>query len=88
MWHVSVSVWKTRRLAPTSDLRLREIRVAQAFALQLLGEVGVTGNDRRERMRLAFHVRRKLAPGEIARLTPAFLAIPAVDTSGPDGEPW
>lgn len=32
------------------------------------------------------HYRRKLAPAELARLSPEWLAIPAVDMAGPPEE--
>lgn len=89
VWHVSVSVSGPDGIIATAELSPKWRRRAQAEAIALLDGVG-EGPDKRDRLPIAFHLRRKLTPAEIERLermTPGWCAIPATDRGG-GGEPW
>lgn len=87
MWHASVAVVDgTGKLVPTEKLTPKQARRAQALCYELLERAG-QGEDRRDRFPVAFHLRRRLSPRELALLDPAWCAIPAEDLAG-EGEPW
>jgi hypothetical protein len=86
VWHASIAVQGF--LGPVHyvlwDERTRD--VAKRTVLELIADVG-TGEIRRDRSDLVLHARRRLSDAEIARQTPEWCAIKAVDLAG-GGIPW
>ncbi len=82
MWHASIA-----RVGPsvvTGRWGEGMLRDARRRLADVLGGVGI--GETVELIRdLAVHHRRSLAPEEIATLSPAWLAIPAVDGFTPHG---
>lgn len=90
VWHVSVSVASIDGLViPTAELRPKWTRRAQQLCYELLDGVG-QAPDRRDRLAIAYHLRRRVTERElrlIERLSPGWCAIPAEHMAG-GGEPW
>jgi len=86
VWHASVTALGGQGPILISALAPKTCRRAQRLAIDLLAGVGM-GEDKRDRFHFGFHLRRRLAPAELAMLDPVWCAIPALDLGG-DGEPW
>lgn len=78
MWHASVAVMDEGQPVPPLATTDAEARAAATQCAAMLAGVGMEPS-RFEPKDIAFHLRRSLSDAEIARLDPAWLAIPAVD---------
>jgi hypothetical protein len=76
VWHASVAVLGKH----SGQWASSDVRRVHHVAHQLLEGVGV-GKWHEETNERAYHLRRRLSDDELARLDPAWLAIPAVDMS-------
>lgn len=86
MWHASIAVVGFRGLIPWSRCGLKNRAIVRDTVIGLLSGVGA-GDTRRDRSDVVLHARRRLSDPEIAMLSPAWCAIPAVGIAG-DGIPW
>lgn len=80
VWHASIAYRPDPRKAPQlveSWTAKRRAKAATALR-ELLGGVG-TGPDHWSDTGLALHLRRRLSDAELARIDPAWLALPAID---------
>lgn len=66
------------------DQRTRDI--VQRTVLELIANVG-SGDVRRDRSEYVLHARKRLSDEELAKQTPEWCAIKAVDSAG-GGIPW
>jgi hypothetical protein len=66
------------------DERARETLRRTVFGL--IDRVGA-GDTRRDRSAVVLHARRRLSDRELAMLSPAWCALPAIDIAGGD-TPW
>lgn len=79
VWHASISLWPSpQRPSPLDRWGGRLERKARLRLDALLLGVGA-GPVLCNRGGIALHLRRRLSPAELARLSPAWLAIPATD---------
>lgn len=78
MWHASVALRGPAGPVPTLDVGRKDRRLAQEIARRLVEGVG-EGEIIEHTKGVAFHARRRLTDTELAKLDPAWLAIPAVD---------
>lgn len=86
MWHASIAVHGDSGPTAWSRCGLKTRAIVREVVLGLLSGVGC-GNTRRDRSEVVLHARRRLSDAELALLTPAWCAIPAVAIAG-DGIPW
>jgi hypothetical protein len=63
---------------PTSDWDSKRLGKARNRLVELLAGVG-TGSDHWDSLRMSFQLRRRLSEAEIAQISPAWLAVPAID---------
>lgn len=71
---------------PWERCGLKVRNAMRTTVVDLLSGVG-SGDPRRDRGAAVLHFRRRLSDAEIALLSPAWCAIPAVGMAG-DGIPW
>ena len=86
MWHASAMARDREGPVPWDRCGLGTRQAMRAAVLGLLAGVGV-GDAVRGRSAIILHARRRLSDVELAALTPAWCAIPAVDAGG-DLAPW
>ena len=87
VWHASVAVrGYAGQMTPWERCGLKTRVIVRETVLDMLRLVGA-GNTRRDRSDFVMHARRRLNEAEIALLSPAWCALPAVATAG-DGIPW
>lgn len=80
VWHASLALLDPRRgiPVPVSQWTVKDLSRARSKLGALLSGVG-SGPDHWKGGRAAYHLRRRLSDAEIARLSPAWLALPAID---------
>lgn len=86
MWHASIAVHDEGGQVPWSRCGFKARAIVRDTVIGLLSGVG-TGVTRRERSEVVLHARRRLSERELAQLTAAWCAIPAVGIAG-GGIPW
>jgi hypothetical protein len=86
VWHASIVAHGIAGPIPWSRCNLKTRALMRDVVIRLLAGVG-TGDTRRDRGDIVLHARRRLADPELALLTPAWCALPAVARAG-DGVPW
>lgn len=86
MWHASIAAHDPTGPLEWRRLGIRDREAVRMLVMSLLQGVGA-GDTRRDRSGYVLHARRRLADAELALLTSAWCAIPAVAIAG-DGIPW
>lgn len=86
VWHASIAVQGFRGPVHFALWDPKTRAVAQTVALDLIATVG-SGEVKRVRSDFVLHARKRLSDEELARQTPEWHAIKAVDRAG-GGIPW
>jgi hypothetical protein len=82
VWHASIALLsKKGSPIPVSEWGREQQRKAASKLRNLLAGVGA-GEDHWGSLDVSCHLRRRLSDRELARIDPAWMAIPAVDLSG------
>jgi hypothetical protein len=79
VWHASIAFVLEGTMIPADRLPRKERRLGFELGRKLLQGVGVEPS-KEETKSLAFHVRRALAPIEMRRIDPAWLALEPIDS--------
>jgi hypothetical protein len=94
VWHASIAAHRFTRgpdgwvgeMIEWERCGLKQRGELRKLVIGLIAGVG-TGETRREYNGAVVHARRRLADRELALLTPAWCAIPAIGIAG-SGKPW